>query len=187
MVSVRSFVFALLAAASCAPAQDPSFANAELASVDGSSSRVQEIAAAAPLTTIVFFSAHCSCQTAHDARLLALISRFAGRVRFVLVDSEVDATPEREIAEARRRGYGEPPRIDRGGRLARALGADSATYAVVLDRAGRVEYAGGIDSDRVHLTPDAIPYLANALDDLGSGRAPRVRTSKALGCALRTW
>jgi hypothetical protein len=140
----------------------------------------------APLTAFVFFSAHCACQAAHDARLVALMARFAGRVRFVLVDSEVGAAPEREALEAQRRGYPSAPLVDQGAERARELDVEVATHAVVVDRDGRVHYAGGIDSDRVHLTDDATPWLADALEDLLAGRAPRVKTAKALGCALRT-
>ena len=68
--------------------------------------------------------------------------------------------------------------------IATAVGAESATYTVVVDRVGTIRYRGGIDSDRTHLTPDATPYLADALEDLLAGRAPRVPESRALGCAL---
>jgi hypothetical protein len=77
--------------------------------------------------------------------------------------------------------------IDEKGSLAKAYGAAYAGHTVVLDRAGTVVYRGGIDSDRVHLTDDATPYLRNALDDLVAGRPPRVAGAKVLGCALRTW
>jgi hypothetical protein len=175
-----------LVLACAAPPRDASRAlDATLLGADGPHA-ARDLVRDAPLTTFVFFSAHCACQAAHDARLQAMMARFAGRVRFVLVDSEVDATPEREAREAERRGYASPPLVDRGADLARALEVEVATVAVVVDREGRVQYAGGIDSDRVHLTADATPYLADALDDLLAGRPPRVRSAKALGCALRT-
>jgi len=179
-------LLALVAACAGAPKDGPrGLDRVTLLGADGPHA-ARDLVREAPLTAIVFFSAHCACQAAHDARLVALIERFAGRVRFVLVDSEVDAAPEREAREAERRGYKTAPMIDRGGELARAFGVEVATFAVVLDQGGRVQYAGGIDSDRVHLTDDATPYLADALEDLLAGRAPRVRTAKALGCALRT-
>jgi hypothetical protein len=183
-----AWYFLALLACGSAPPRDAASAldKVELLDAQRPAQPLRAILDEAPFTAIVFFSAHCACQSAHDARLRALIERFRARVRFVLVDSEVDATPELEAAEAARRGYTAPPMIDRGAALARALGAEAATYAVVLDRLGRVHYAGGIDSDRVHLTSDATPYLADALEDLLAGRVPRVRISKALGCALRT-
>ena len=48
---------------------------------------------------------------------------------------------------------------DPGATLAKELGAQYATYSVVLDADGRVRYHGGIDSDKNHLHDDATPYL----------------------------
>jgi thiol-disulfide isomerase/thioredoxin len=137
---------------------------------------------------LIFFSADCHVLRAHDERLLRLAQRYAGRgVRFFAVDSEVGATLLRDRREGQQRGYPFPIVLDEKARVAKAFGAEYAGYAVVLDRAGRVAYRGGIDSDRVRLTEDATPYLSQALADLLAGRPPRVAEAKTLGCALRTW
>jgi hypothetical protein len=142
----------------------------------------------APWTVLVFFSPTCHCLEQHDARLRALYDAYRPRgVQFLMVDSEVRGSPAADEAEARRRGYPFPIVQDRGATLADQLGADYATYSVVLDAEGRVRYRGGIDSDRTHLHDDATPYLQHALDDLLAGHAPRVAQGKALGCALQKW
>jgi hypothetical protein len=146
-----------------------------------------ELAGDALFTVVTFFSATCPCQAAHDARLRALFDRYRDRgVRFVAVASELDATPERARAEARRRGYTFPIVIDRGGALAARLGAEFATYTVIVDRRGHVRYRGGLDSDRTHLRDDAEHYARDAIDALVAGHEPKVVEAKALGCALRT-
>jgi hypothetical protein len=99
----------------------------------------------------------------------------------------VRATPEADAAEAARRGYAFPILLDRGGKLADSLGAQYATYSVVVDAQGRVRYRGGIDSDNMHLRDDATRYLGDALDDLLAGRSPRVAQTKTMGCALEKW
>jgi hypothetical protein len=143
------------------------------------------VVASSRLTVVTFFSAHCPCQAAHDARLRALFDRYAARgVGFVALDSESDATAARDRAEARARMYPFPLLLDRGGAHASALGAVFATHSVVLDPHGRVLYRGGIDSDRTHLSSDTRAYLQDALDDLLEGRPPRVAESEPLGCAL---
>jgi hypothetical protein len=137
-------------------------------------------------TAVIFFSAECHVLAAHDERVRKLATEFMPRgVRFVGVDSEIGATLDRDRAEVDRRGYPFPIVLDRGGGLARTLGAEYASYVVVLDREGSVRYRGGIDSDRVRLREDRATYLSDALRDLLGGRAPRVAESKALGCALR--
>jgi hypothetical protein len=133
-------------------------------------------------TVVTFFSSHCPCQRAHDARIRDLIAKETPLgVGFVVVDSAESAVAtDRE--ESKARGY--PIVLDDAGKLARAVGAEYATFSVVLDREGRILYRGGFDSDRTHLRDDATPYLANALDDLQAGRPVRAPETKALGCML---
>jgi hypothetical protein len=146
------------------------------------------LAGDAAYTVFVFFSPDCHCLEQHETRLRAVDAAFRPRdVHFFMVDSEVRASVERDADEARRRGYSFPILVDRGARLADAVGADYATYSVVVDREGRLRFRGGIDSDRDHLRSDAIPYLSDALTDLLDGREPRIADAKALGCALQKW
>lgn len=152
----------------------------------GDGPSLDDLTAGARLTAVVFFSNHCPCQRAHDERLRGLASRYAqAGVRFVLVDAEVDASEPKDAGEARDRGYPFSILPNPSGSLADALGAEYATYAVVLDARHRVRYQGGIDSDKQHLTDDARLYLRDALDDLLAGRDPRVPVGKTLGCVLR--
>jgi hypothetical protein len=135
---------------------------------------------------VIFFSAECHVLLAHDERVQKLAADFGAQgVSFLGVDSEIGATLERDRAEIARRGYPFPIVLDRGGAIARSLGAEYAGYTVIVDREGAVRYRGGIDSDRVRLRDDATSYVRDALTDLLAGRAPRVAEGKALGCALR--
>jgi len=102
----------------------------------------------------------------------------------VAVDSEADATLERDRREAARRGYEYPILVDPEGAIAWTFQAEYATYAVILDRAGRVLYRGGIDSDRTHASVDATPYLAQACADLLAGHAVKTPIAEVLGCTL---
>jgi hypothetical protein len=137
---------------------------------------------------IVFFSPDCRCLDVHEPRLRALFDAYHPRgVQFLMVDSEARGSLERDAFEAQRRGYPFPILGDRGARLAEALGAEYATYSVVVDGSGRVRYRGGIDTDKTHLHDDATPYLKDALDDLLADHEPRVAAGKALGCSLQKW
>jgi hypothetical protein len=137
-----------------------------------------------PVTVITFFSADCPCQRAHDARLRALIAEDAPLgVGFLVVDSEERATAATDADESRQRGY--PIWLDDAGRLARALGAEYATYSVVVDAVGKVLYRGGFDADRTHLRDDSPRFLADAVDDARAGRPIRRPEAKALGCSLQ--
>lgn len=171
-MELRAFV--LLGLAACTPARPPA-----------PPPNVTAIAAKADVTVVTFFSAHCPCQAAHDERLRALAATYAPKgVQFVSIDAEASATPEKDEKERLERKYPFPIWTDAKGQSADALGAVYATYTVVLDRQGAVRYAGGIDSDRTHLTDDAETYVKNALEDSLHGRPVRVAQGKVLGCAL---
>ena len=138
------------------------------------------------LTVFVFYSETCPCLRVHEDRLKRIQADYSPRgVSLVLVNSEVGAEPSRDAREARRRGYPFPLLTDPQARLARALNAQFATHAVVVDAAGIVQYSGGIDSDKNHLRETATPYLRDALDQLLAGRPARAVEREALGCALQ--
>jgi hypothetical protein len=155
--------------------------------LDGTDGRAHAITPeGAAYVVLIFFSPGCHVLALHDERIRQLATEYEPRgVKFFAVDAEVDADLERDRAEAARRRYPFPVLLDRGGELARSLGAEFAGYTVVLDGRGDVRFRGGIDSDRVHLRADRTPYLEDALSDLLAGRAPRLAESKSLGCALR--
>ena len=176
-------------AASCAPrnlvARDS--ADVELIRPDGVVP-LRRILEQAPVTVLVFFSTHCHCLDRHEGRLRALYSKYSPRgVQFLMIDSEVGGSRERDEREALARGYPFPILQDRGARLADSVGAEFATYSVVFDASGHVAYRGGIDSDEIILHDGATPYLEDALADLVAGRRPRVPSGKTLGCTLEKW
>jgi hypothetical protein len=149
---------------------------------------VQRLIARASFTVLVFFSPDCRYLDAHEGRLRALFDADQPRgIQFVMIDSEVRGSPERDAEAARGHGYPFPILTDDHGRLAQALGAEFAGYVVVLDPGGQVHYRGGVDSDRTHLHDDADLYLKDALDALLDHRAPPVAEGKTLGCALQRW
>lgn len=185
----RGSLFAAIlatATAGCAPAAPPAVPAITVARADGNDVAFPKALEDAPYTVLIFYADACPCFRVHDERIRALASTYGPRgVRFYVVDSEVGATPERDAAASRERNL-PPILIDRGAKLADALGAEYATYSVVLDREGHVRYRGGIDSDKTHLTDGATPYLRNAVDDLLAGHDPKVAEGKALGCSLQT-
>jgi hypothetical protein len=156
-----------------------------IAGTDGRAHPLLADVSASALTVYIFFSVHCRCLAVHEPRLRALEDTYALRgVRFFFVDSEVGASLDRDRIQARARDYTVPILIDPDASLADALGAEYATYTVVVDRSGSIRYSGGIDSDRSHLRDGARLFLRDAIDDLLAGRTPRVGHGEALGCAL---
>jgi hypothetical protein len=187
-MELKSLAFALglpLVACAAAPPVPPQLPATPLIATTGSTRDVREVVAGAPFTVLIFFSRDCHCLDQHDARIRALYDAYHPRgVQVVMIDPEVRASAEIDAAEATRRGYAFPILIDPGAKLADTLGAEYATYSVIVDAQGRVRYHGGFDTDKTHLRESATPYVRNALDDLLAGRPPAVAEAKALGCAL---
>jgi hypothetical protein len=184
----RALGLGLCLLSGCAAAQRslPTLQPTRLSGTDGALHALPADAAAG-FNVLVFFSVNCDCQLAHDPRLIELARRYGPQgVAFFAVDSEVGSTLQGDALEARKRHYPYPILLDEKARLAGELGAEYATYSVVLDRQGRVRYQGGVDSDQVQLSRAATPYLQDALDDLLAGREPRRAAGEALGCSLRT-
>lgn len=175
-----------LQGAACVPAGPIVIPQATLDGTDGARHALRDPTATA--TVLVFFSQHCPCMRAHDGRLTALAQAYGPRgVRVLSIDSEVDATPARDLEEARQRGYPFPILIDPHGKVASALDAEYATYTVILDADGNVRYHGAFDDQRKHLQPGETSYVRDALDDLLAKRPVRRTTASTLGCSLRTW
>ena len=168
----------------CAPARSPTFSrDVTLRTTDGGSLPLSVALHAHPLTVVTFFSAHCPCQRAHDARLRQLMETYGPRdVGFLVVDSERTSTLARDAEEARLRSY--PIVKDDDGKLALSLDAEYATYSVILNTRGDIVYRGGFDSDKSHLRPSPTHYLADALDDALAGRPVQRPEAKTLGCTL---
>jgi hypothetical protein len=183
---VRSLAWVPLVAllVACAPSVVPTVPSVVLHGTDGATLPLDTALREHPVTVITFFSAHCPCQRAHDARLRALIAKDAPLgAGFLMVDSEESATAASDADESRERGY--PIWLDDAGKLARALDAEYATYSVVVDSTGNVLYRGGFDADTTHLRDDSPHFLADAIDDALAKRPVRRPEAKALGCTLQ--
>jgi Redoxin len=191
MSKLRSLgYFVALVAGSCqpAPARLPLAEALVLPGSDGARHDLGAEVARSRFTVFVFYARSCPCLSVHEPRLRALAEHYRERgVAFWFVDSEVGAEPAADALEARRRAYVFPLLTDRGAKVATALHAEFATHAVVVDAAGTLRYSGGLDSDKNHLHSDAHFYLRDALDDLLSGREPRIPEREPLGCALELY
>jgi hypothetical protein len=186
MAVIRTLLLSMLVA--CAAPRALGVPAVTLPATAGAPATYPRDLAAARFTVFVFFSKDCLCFTAHEARLRELATTFGPRgVSFVIVDPETGRTLDGDAREAQARDLPVPIHLDPGAVLARALGAEYATYSVVVDASGQIRYRGGIDDDKTHLRDDRTTYLADALDDLVAGRAPRRAEGKTLGCSLQTW
>jgi hypothetical protein len=153
---------------------------------DSADAPLDELVHRGRLTVLLFFSAECPVQKAHDARTRELASLYEAKgVTFAAVVSEAGANLAGERDDARRRGLTMPVLEDRGATLADALGVEYSTHVVLLDRDRRVLYSGAVDADRTHLTDTSERYLRDAIEATLSGGPVKQPRVEALGCPLR--
>jgi peroxiredoxin len=78
--------------------------------------------------------------------------------------------------------------LDAPGKVGRAYNAKTTPHMYVIDGAGTLQYAGGIDSIASADTDDiakATQYVPQALSDLQAGKPVRVATSQPYGCSIK--
>lgn len=178
-----NFVLTLALAANLGDAIVPPLS---LVATDGKPRDLKAEVAKAPLTVFTFFSRKCPCVRAHDPVMVKLRHEFAQKgVQFFIVDSEVGSSIEGDAVEAQRRGYLMPMLLDTDAKLSRAFGANIASTSVIVDSEGKLLYRGAIDSSRKEPTPDATPYLRDAIVALLDGKTPPATEPKSLGCYLK--
>jgi peroxiredoxin len=123
------------------------------------------------------------------------LQKWAGRngVAWLSVLSSHPSRPDyldAGAAEKFNRGRGAAPAallIDDSGRMGHAYGALTANHMFVIDRAGKLVYAGGIDdaeSTKAAEVRSAHNHVRAALDDLRANRKVRKAETEPAGCAI---
>lgn len=78
--------------------------------------------------------------------------------------------------------------LDPKSQIARAYGATVTPHMYVIDKTGKLAYAGGIDdkpSTRVDDLAGAKNYVDSALTELAQGKAVSTATSRPYGCTVK--
>ena len=96
----------------------------------------------------------------------------------------MDAATDR--AWRTQQGLSYPILDDRAGTVGGAYGAKTTPHMFVIDKAGTVVYEGAIDDDAAGASEgSARNYVAEALDDVTTGKPVRVAETKPYGCSVK--
>lgn len=138
---------------------------------------------------LIFSSNRCPTAKAYGERMNALQRKYVPRgVQLVAINSNdphlyPDEDYPRMIERAAEDAYTFPYVVDGGQQVAITYGATCTFHVFLLDRERRVRYQGRFDDARI---PERVTShdLANALDDVLTGRSPRVAVTRPFGCSL---
>src|SRR4029453_5644731 len=98
--------------------------------------------------------------------------------------SYMDAAKDR--AWRTEQGFSYPVLDDRAGAVGGAYGAKTTPHMFVIDKTGTVVYQGAIDDDAAGANEgSARNYVAEALDDVHTGKPVRVAETKPYGCSVK--
>jgi peroxiredoxin len=130
-----------------------------------------------------------------SGNMQALQKRFtADGVAWLTINSTVAAHPEHLRPEqqaawqSQQNAAPTAALLDPDGKVGRAYGARTTPHMFVIDPAGTVRYAGAIDDKRSTNPADvktANNYVAQALAELGGGKAVTVSSTPPYGCSVK--
>ncbi len=150
--------------------------------VNGKSIKI-DTKAATRGTVLVFLSAKCPCSASHEELLNKLSAEYKD-FTFVAIHSNADenAVDTKTHFEATHLSF--PIIQDHKNAWANQLGALKTPHAFVLNNQGEIIYQGGVTDS--HVGPSAKKqFLKDALEDIRSGKTPRLKEGRALGCFIQ--
>jgi hypothetical protein len=156
-----------------------------LATADGATVNLVELARGQDATVLVFWSAGCPCVRRYQERVDALLDRYPRERVCVLGVSSNAGEPFADVlATARERGVRIPIARDEGGRVASALGARSTPTIVLLDRRGETRFVGWFDNERLPGKAGREAWLDRALAGVLAGHNRFASRTPVHGCAI---
>lgn len=139
------------------------------------------------VVVLVVWGSSCRSSEAYARRLQAIARHAASRGAVVLGVAPNQDDAAQAVSQAKQRqGLSFPVLIDRGGRIAAALGAAVTPTACVVDGQGVLRYRGAIDDDPAGTRGDgATPFLRQAIDAVMSGQDPPRKETRPAGRPIR--
>jgi peroxiredoxin len=116
-----------------------------------------------------------------------LADRFKDRdVVWLAVNSTSYMDAAKDRAWRTEQGFSYPVLDDRAGTVGGAYGAKTTPHMFVIDKTGTVVYQGAIDDDAAGSNEGSVRnYVAEALDDVTTGKPVRVAETKPYGCSVK--
>ena len=137
---------------------------------------------------IVFTSHECPFDNYYKERLKTLTTQYAGKIQFVLINSNQEAQESVEQMAIHYKDINAPYLADKDQIAMEILGARKSTEVFLLSTAGaklNIVYSGAID-DNPQVAKDVKQfYLKDAMDKLLAGQKIEIANQRAAGCSIR--
>lgn len=137
---------------------------------------------------IVFTSHECPFDNYYKERLKELVSTYAGKIQFVLINSNQEPQESVEQMAIHYKDINAPYLADKDQVAMEILGARKSTEVFLLATAGgklNVFYSGAIDDNPQVAKDVKQAYLKEAMDNLLAGKKIDNTNQRAAGCTIR--
>jgi thiol-disulfide isomerase/thioredoxin len=145
---------------------------------------------------IHFWSMTCPYEEVADPKVVELEKRWKDQKDVVILainsnSTEIGTTPPADgyakIKEhAKKKGFTHRILVDHGNKVADLFQAKSTPHCFVLDKQGRVVYAGGLDDDPKGDKGEATQQFArDAVEAVLAGKEVSIKESKPYGCSIK--
>jgi len=117
--------------------------------------------------------------------------KYADKVVWLAVNSTHPDHQDHETAEALAKTYNEwsatftTMLLDPDGSVGKTFDAKTTPHMYIIDKDGRLVYAGGIDDDPRGNKSERVNYVDQALTELLGGKAITTATSRPYGCSVK--
>ena len=141
---------------------------------------------------LVIFSCNtCPWVIAWEDRYVSLANEFKPKgVGVIAINSNegqfdsVDSMEEMQ-KHAKELGYNFYYTIDQGAKLAKGFGATRTPHIYLFDQNDKLVYRGAIDDNARHADKVEETYLADAINNMTTGKPIDPAVTKALGCSIK--
>jgi peroxiredoxin len=142
-------------------------------------------------TVVAFICNHCPYVHHINAALVEVATRYRPKgVQFIAISSNDVSThpqdaPHLMTQVAKAEGYPFPYLYDESQAVARAYGAECTPDFFVFDSSLKCAYRGRFDATRPNMGKATGQDLADALDAIIAGKAPRTDQYPSMGCGIK--
>jgi peroxiredoxin len=135
-------------------------------------------------TVVIWLSAQCPVVRGYNQRINQIAADYSARgINFVGINSNATESLEWVSSHAAE-NYKFPVLIDKGGMLAKKLGASVTPEVYFLDASNSLLYHGAIDNDRSGERVSET-YLKTAFDSALAGKKIERTSANAFGCSIK--
>lgn len=136
------------------------------------------------VTVVAFSSTRCPISNAFNSRINGLYNEFAGRVRFIVINSNANESMDEVRLHAERVGYDFPVYKDVGNVAADIFRARSTPDTFVVDQNGVIRYHGQIE-DAPNPERAKSHMLRLAIEAVLQNQPVPVPETHSFGCAIK--